>query len=234
MRKFITMIFAIIPTISIAQGVERMTQMRAPSTLQEDSYKMVIRPDDEIEEEEDFYYYPGDNSVDVKKKKVKTGESTPMNLDFEVRLTAGLSKDAKSKDANANLQIEGICNLNQYFSAGIGTGYYHSVGPYATRYIPLIAIGDINSREFNGFSAFLEGYVGTLIGIKNGTIKGGDDKAPNCRILGFKIGMAYNVWQNIWLRASLNYFNLGDNKSQTYGNTAENCLGLTGSLCIKI
>lgn len=214
----------VIQTLSIALARGQQDVGKRIHHVQDTTYMYVIRPDDVAEEKPMIAETLFPQAVSGRQEHKET---LPR---FELRISAFVSQGLRDvSDTNANMHLEFLGNYTKNVAIGLGTGYYHSVGQYATRYLPLMALVDVKSNSYLGFSAFLEIYTGSLLGISNGS-SALSGKAPNCFLFGSKVGIAYKLGKSFGIHAGLNYFHVADNKSAMCGDTAESCFGLTGGL----
>ena len=154
---------------------------------------------------------------------------------YEVRLSGGLSKGiGEFVDTNANLKVAGVYNRNFNWGFGIESGFYYSATPYGTSFVPVLGLVDYYFDSLNGFVPYFEFYGGSLIGVKQDIIRKGDNKLPNCGLIGGKVGIGYTFKGKVTLRVAVDYFHLMENSSKNYGNTSVSCLGPSGSICYVI
>ena len=216
---FFLMMLAVIPNFAFARALGKATKDNHLSML-------VIRPGEDIPEEDQviFDYYPGENGLNKKKKFRNTNYGK-----HEIRIDASLSKAVgNSADANGNYHLGYVYHTSKHFAFGGATGLYYSVGKYATHSVPLLVLADYYFPSFSGITPYAEAYGGYMIGFRNADDKNSD--APNCGIMGMKVGLSYNIYKKFHIRIAFNFFHTTDNGSTLHSETAETCIGPCGSI----
>lgn len=233
MKKLFLLILTALPTFILAQ--ENSSQ----------SFVIDYNPNGAAAAEPFEEYYPGDYKIPIERNKCERKCASK----FELLLGAGVMESLGDiHETNGQLYATLLYHFNPNFAAGIATGYYHSVGRYYSRHIPLeIVIDcDIPEAEFWGFTPYVEAYCGMLIGTAVRDRINNDNDAPTCVMFGARAGLSYNLYnlseyypsladkhwlKNFRVRGAINFLHINDDDdSKTYSKMSENCIGAMASL----
>ena len=233
MKKVLLLLVAALPALAVAQENKNETIV-----IKYDPNAALIDSFDE--------YYPEYHTI----KQPEAPKTADVDLsNWEIVFTGGVNESIGNlHETNAQLHTAVFFHLNDDWALGLATGYYHSLGRYYTRNIPLLLMAHytFNALPFGDFKPFFEVYGGELFGIYVSDRINDDDKAPTCPIVGLKLGLAYNLYDlskfypslngKHWLKhftvqGSVNMMHVIDNdNSKNYGHTAETCIGAMAGL----
>ena len=212
-----------------------------------DSTRFAIRPDVDTAIVHVFdEYFPCPELREEEPMCTPDDEPVSTALPWEVHLSALLSRgrcgslfstfsgDAQPTiDNHAALEASVYYRLSEHWATGLTTGYMHSVGPYSTRYVPLLLCAEYRANEFHYFTPYAAGYAGLLYGIGQGKILGNDTHYPQCGKIGFRLGVSHPLWRRFHVRAALDLFCITNNRSHRYARTQEWGIGPCGSIIWK-
>ena len=233
MKKLFLLIITALPTLCLAQ--ENNSQ----------SFTIDYNPNGAPTVEPFEEYYPGDYKIPIERNKSERKCASK----FELLLGVGVTESIGDiHETSGQLYATMLYHFTADFAAGIATGYYHSVGRYYSRHIPLEIVldYDIHAAEFWGFTPYVEAYGGSLIGTAVKDRIDDDSDAPTCAMFGARCGLSYNLYslseyypslankhwlKNFRVRGAINYLHINDcNNSKTYSKMSENCIGVIANL----
>lgn len=233
MKTFFFILAAVIPAISMAQS--------------NNNERIVINYNPNAADDEGLFdeYYPEPSAVRVVEEPKKSGNGDGK---WEIVLSGGINESVGNlHETNAQLHTTALFRFHPDWAVGLATGYYHSMGPFYSRHIAMLGVVNytFNCLPVWDFTPFVEAYGGSLLGVYVSDRIDDDSDAPNCPIFGLKAGLSYNLYDlskfypslagKHWLKkvrlyGSLNYMHVGDNSSETYEKTSENCFGAMGGI----
>ena len=222
----------------------------APSAIliirpEDTTTRFAIRPDVDTSNVYVFNeYFPSgnrrsrrqDNRWYLPQKQKRAKQAHPWELSLTASLSRGrcdspfVNAGKSSTDNHAGLEVNLSYRWTDLWSTGLTTGYMHSVGPFATRYLPWIITTQRRFQEIHHFTPYVEGYIGLLFGISQGRELQNDTNYPNTWKMGLRAGASYPLGKGFSLRGALQFFLITDNSNATYGHTKEWGFGLCGSI----